>query len=135
MDKHIVVLDTNIYISATFWSGDPYLVVQKAVEQEIIAFTSQDIVAELKKVLARDFNLRKEDIQEAVDAVLVFTHLIRPREKVSVIEDDPDDNKILECALACRASFIITQDNHLLKLKEFKGIKIVTAKEFLDLAK
>ena len=135
MNKYTVVLDTNIYVSATFWSGKPYLVVQKAVEQEIIVFTSHDIVTELKKVLARDFNLQKEDIKEAVDAVLLFTHLIEPKEKVSVIKEDPDDNKILECALACRADFIVTQDNHLLKLKEFQGIKILTAKEFLDLVK
>lgn len=135
MNRPIVVLDTNIYVSAAFWSGAPYLVVQKATMEEIIAFISQDIAKELRKVLARDFNIGKKDIEEAVKAVFSFIHLTEPKEKVSIIKDDPDDDRILECALACKADFIVTQDNHLLKLKEFKGVKVVTAKEFLDLIK
>ena len=133
MNKHIAVLDTNIYVSATFWSGKPYLVVQKAINQDIITFISQNIIKELKRVLARDFNIQKGDIEEVVNAVLFFTHLIKPKETVSVIKDDPDDDRILECALACKADFIITQDKHLLKLKEFRKIKIVSAKRFIDL--
>ena len=133
MNKPIAVLDTNIYVSATFWSGKPYLVVQKAINQDIITFISQNIIKELRRVLARDFNIQKGDIEEVVNAVLFFTHLIKPKETVSVIKDDPDDDRILECALACKANFIVTQDKHLLKLKEFKKIKIVSAKQFLDL--
>jgi len=135
VNKPIVVLDTNIYVSATFWSGRPYLVVQKAINQDIITFISQDIIAELERVLARDFIIQKKDINEVVDSVLFFTHLIKPKEKVVVIKDDPDDNRILECSLACKADFIVTQDNHLLKLKKFKNIKIVTPKEFLSFVK
>ena len=135
MNRPIVVLDTNIYISATFWSGEPYLVVQKAVMQEIIVFISREIVGELRKVLDRDFNIRKNDIEDAVKAVFSFTHLIEPKEKVLIIKDDPDDDMILECALACKADFIVTQDNHLLNFKEFCGVKIITPKEFLRLVK
>ena len=135
MNKPIVVLDTNIYVSATFWSGRPYLVIQKAINQDTITFISQDIIAALERVLARDFLIQRKDINEVVDSVLFFTHLIKPKEKVSVIKDDPDDNRILECSLACKADFIVTQDNHLLKLKKFKNIKIVTPKEFLSLVK
>ena len=131
MNRPIAVLDTNIYISATFWSGEPYLVVQKAVMQEIIVFVSDEIVKELRKVLARDFNIRKEYIEDIVKSVFFFTHLIGPREELSIIKEDPDDDKILECALACKADFIVTQDKHLLKLKEFRGIKVVTPTEFL----
>ena len=133
MNNFIVVLDTNVYISGAFWSGKPYLVVRKAVKQEIIAFISDGIIKELKKVLIRDFNIDKKNIEEIVKAILLFAHLIEPTDKVSVIKDDTDDNKIIECALACKADFIITQDNHLLKLKEFKGIKIITPRQFLDL--
>lgn len=135
MNRPVVVLDTNIYISATFWSGEPYLVVQKAVMQEIITFVSQDITQELKRVLARDFSIGEKDIEELVKSVFFFTHLIEPREKVSIIKDDPDDDRILECALSCKADFIATQDNHLLKLKKFRGIRIVAPKEFLRILK
>ena len=135
MNKSIVVLDTNIYISATFWSGEPYLIVQKAVKQEIVVFISEAIVKELRKVLARDFSIDKKGIGEVVKAVLLFAHLIESKEKASVIKDDPDDDRILECALACKADFIVTRDTHLLEFKNFKGIKIVTPKELLDLIK
>jgi hypothetical protein len=55
-----------------------------------------------------------------------------PKEKIAIIRDDPADNKVLECAIAAGAKFIITGDKHLLKLKKFKGISIITAKEFLQ---
>jgi len=54
-----------------------------------------------------------------------------PLEKLVIIKDDPDDNKILECAKAGKVEIIVSNDNHLLKLKEFKRIKIITPKEFL----
>jgi len=57
--------------------------------------------------------------------------LVEPKEKFNTIKDDPSDNKIIECAKEGKSDFIITNDNHLLKLKEFEGIRIVTPKEFL----
>lgn len=55
--KSIVVLDTNIFISSVFWEGASYAIVKKAISQEIIVFISNDIIEELRKVLARDFSL------------------------------------------------------------------------------
>jgi len=51
--------------------------------------------------------------------------------KINVIEDDPDDNKVLECAIAGNVDCIVTNDKHLLKLKEYNGIKILTPDEFV----
>jgi predicted nucleic acid-binding protein len=62
---------------------------------------------------------------------LSFSKIIVPVEKVSVAID-PDDNKVLEAALEANADFIVSGDKHLLNLKEFKGVRILTAKEFLD---
>ena len=129
--KTIVVLDTNIFISAVFWEGKPYIVVKKAINLEIIVFISNYILDEMRKVLVRDFNLEKQEIDDIVSAVLYFTHLIEPKESVTVIKDDPKDDKILDCALACNADFIVSQDNHLLNLKSFRSIKIVSPEEFL----
>ena len=131
MNKTIVVFDTNIFISAVFWEGKPYNVVKKAINQEIIVFISNYIIDEIRKVLARDLNLEKQEIDDIVNAVLYFTHLIEPKESVKVIKDDPKDDKILDCALACNADFIVSQDNHLLNLKSFRNIKIVSPEEFL----
>ena len=129
--KTIVVLDTNIFISAVFWEGKPYIVVKKAINQEVIVFISNYIIDEIRNVLARDFNLGKQEIDDIVNAVLYFTHLIKPKESVKVIKDDQKDDKILDCAIACKADFIISQDNHLLNLKSFRGIKIASPEEFL----
>ncbi|MBI2653033.1 putative toxin-antitoxin system toxin component, PIN family [Candidatus Woesearchaeota archaeon] len=131
MNKTIVVFDTNIFISAVFWEGKPYSVVKKAINQEIVVFISNYIIDEIRKVLTRDFNLEKQEIDDIVNAVLYFTHLIEPKESVKVINDDPKDDKILDCAVACNADFIVSQDNHLLNLKTFRGIKIASPKEFL----
>ena len=131
MIKTIVVLDTNIFISAVFWEGKPYILVKKAINQEIIVFISNYIIEEIRKVLVRDFNLEKQEIEDIVNAVLYFTHLIEPKESVIVIKDDPKDDKILNCALACKADYIVSQDNHLLNLKIFRSIKIVSPEEFL----
>ena len=131
MNKTIVVLDTNVFISAIFWEGKPYTLVKKAINQEIIVFISNYIIEEIRRVLAGDFNLEKQEVDDILNALLYFTHLIEPKESVTFIKDDPKDDKILDCAIACNAEFIVSQDNHLLNLKNFKNIKIVSPEEFL----
>ena len=135
MKKLFVVLDTNIFISSVFWEGSSYRVVKKAISQEIIVFVSDEIIKEIRKVLTRDFSLGKQEIDDIVDAVAYFTHLIQPKEKVQVVKEDPDDNRILECALACSAKFIVTYDKHLLRLNKFKDINIFTPDNFLNILK
>jgi uncharacterized protein len=68
-----------------------------------------------------------------IEAMLLFTHRIKPKEKVTVIKDDPEDDRILECALDCNADYIVSGDGHLQKLNKFKDIRILTAKQFLDI--
>ena len=58
--------------------------------------------------------------------------IFEPRKKLNIIKSDPADNKVLECTLGAKAQYIISGDNHLLRLKDFMGIKIVTAAEFLE---
>lgn len=62
-------------------------------------------------------------------------HVVLPDAvELDVVKDDPDDNKVLACALAAHADYIVSGDGHLLKLGVFKNIPIVTAKDFLDSA-
>ena len=63
----------------------------------------------------------------------MFLHVVEPKEEIKFIKEDPKDNIILECALAAKAGYIVSGDKHLLKLKEYKGIKIMSAREFLDI--
>ena len=61
----------------------------------------------------------------------MFLKLIEPKRKIVVVKDDPDDDKVIECAAEIAADYILSYDNHLLKLKEFEGIKIVKPEVFL----
>ena len=130
--KQLVVLDTNIFISSIFWRGDSYNLVKKALDDEILVFISQEIIEEIEEVLSRDFQLAEQEIDDVINAVVLFSHLIKVGERIEFIEEDPEDNKILECAVSSNAGFIVTQDKHLLRLKEFKGIRIVTPSDFLS---
>ncbi len=126
-----VTVDTNFLISATQWD---YSVAHKLLKKLILSdakiFTTQNILDETAEVLERDFEYNKNEAKNIVEKILLFAKLIEPKQKVEVIKDDPDDNKIIECAIESSSDYIITYDRHLLKLKEYKGIKIITPEEF-----
>ena len=69
--------------------------------------------------------------QSAVRPIKNFSEMVHPKERLEVIADDPD-NRILECAVEGQAEFIISGDKHLLKLKAYQGIAIVTPVDFLE---
>ena len=133
MIKTPIVVDTNILVSSTFWSGNPYKIVQYGIGQKIFIFTSRDILAELRRILKRDFHIAETEIEDIINAFVLFLHVVEPKEEIKFIKEDPKDNIILECALAAKAGYIVSGDKHLLKLKEYKGIKIMSAREFLDI--
>jgi uncharacterized protein len=72
---------------------------------------------ELKNALKRDFNLGADEIEDIINAFALFIHIVEPNETILEIKDDPEDNKILECAIAANANYIISGDKHLLNLK------------------
>ena len=130
-----VVLDTNILISALFWRGNPYKVVSNALEKRYSLYLSDEILNELEEKLRIKFEFPEDKIRNHIEILREHGKVIKPDVEVGIIREDPDDNKVLECAVSCNADYIVSGDSHLLKLKEFKGVRIVTAKEFLDLAK
>jgi putative PIN family toxin of toxin-antitoxin system len=130
-----IVIDTNIYISAIFWGGKPREVVNLGRSGQIDIFTSFEIEDEIKKKLKGKFNLQEEETALILADFSSFTNLVKIGERIEVIDDDPDDNKFIECAISSLAGFIISGDRHLLDLKHFKEIKIITAAEFLSMVK
>ena len=127
-----VTVNPNFLISATQWD---YSVAHKLLKKLILSdaeiFTTQDILDETAEVLERDFKYSKDEAKNIIEKILLFAKLIKPKQKVDVIKDDPDDNKVIECAIESSSDYIITYDGHLLKLKEYKGIKIVKPEEIL----
>ncbi|NQU83584.1 MAG: putative toxin-antitoxin system toxin component, PIN family [Parcubacteria group bacterium] len=135
-----VILDTNVIISGLFWEGIPGEVLERCLREYILCFSGETIF-ELKetfsypKFISHIENLSftiEEFLARLTEGALVIS---RPLQKISVIKKHPADNKFLACAVSCQASFIVSGDKHLLKLKEFQGIPILTPKEFLKIVK
>ena len=128
------VFDTNVLVSALISTmGNPALLLDKAGKNYTL-FISKDILTELEAVISRDkFGFTEEEVNTIIEAIISFSEVINPEIKLDVIKSDPDDNKILECAVACGASYIVSGDRHLLELKEYDKIKIITPKAALGL--
>ena len=125
-----VTADTNIFVSAAIARGNEYRLLELAAEGSIQLVLSPDIIAEFREVLSRKkFGFSQQQIEEAVKHVLTLCELIIPSERVSVVRDDPDDDRILECALAGHVAFLASGDKHLLELQSFRGIQICGAKQ------
>ena len=132
-NKMKVTADTNFLISATQWDYSvAHKLLNKFILSDVIIFTTQNILDETVEVLERDFEYKKNEARNIIDKILFFTELIVPKEKIDVIKEDSDDNKVLECAIESSSDYIITYDRHLLKLKEYKRIKIITPEEALN---
>ena len=126
-----VVLDTNIFISGIFWKGASNKVILNWKEGKFTLVTSLEAVSEIIKVL-KDFKIKLSDemIKEWIDLIVRNSLIVELKEKIAAVKDDPKDNVFIETAVAGNVDYIISQDNHLLKLKEFRGIKIITPEEF-----
>ena len=99
---------------------------------------SGEIIEEFAKVLEyKDIKEKVKGINiemnRVIEKIFSLSTIVYPNEKLDVVKDDPDDNKVLECAKAGNVDFIVTSDNHLLKLKDFEGIRIMTPKEFMTM--
>jgi len=133
-----VVLDTNIIISATFWEGTPFRIMEFIKDNKIELFISEEILKEYSEVI--NYPEIKDKIKDkyleartTFDELINISKLIVPTRKIDIVEEDPDDNAIIECAVEGNVNYIITKDNHLLKLKEFERIKIVLPEDFLKI--
>ena len=129
-----VVIDTNVLISATFWTGRPKQLLNKVRRGEVIYLTSRILLDELKEILIRadkPFKLSENDAKKIVAAVEEMAELVKTHSEFNVCRDEKD-NCVLECAVDGKAEWIITGDMHLFKLQFFQGIQIVKVTEFLS---
>ena len=129
-----ITLDTNFLISATQWDNSvAFKLLKRLLEANIKIFTTKDILDEFSEVLQRDFKYNKEETTNILEEILVFVNIIEAQEKIKIVKDDPDDDKIIECAIASNSNYLVTYDRHLLKIKKYKSIKIITPEEMLKL--
>ncbi len=133
-----ITLDTNVLISSTFWEGTSDKIMQKTEKKEFELILSKEILEEFAQVLQykeiqEKIKNKNLEMKRTLEKVTEIATIIEPKQRIKIIKEDQDDNKILECAKEGKSEFIITKDNHLLKLKQFEGIKIITPEEFLKL--
>jgi putative PIN family toxin of toxin-antitoxin system len=126
-----VTADSNIYISALNFGGAPDRVLDLARAGEIELHISDAILGEVLRVLRDKFRWSEEAVALAKDRLADFTKTVQPGQAVQLVEADPTDNRILECALAGKSDYIVTGDNHLLKLGQFRNAQIVKPADFL----
>jgi putative PIN family toxin of toxin-antitoxin system len=133
--KTRITLDTNIIISALFWNGFPNAILRKCINGEVELILSEEILKEVEEVLRKEkkFMMAEKAILELKKELLKISNIVTPKEKLYIVKEDLNDNKILECGIAGKVDFIVSGDKHLLKIKNFKGIKIVTAREILEI--
>lgn len=124
-----IVLDTNIFIAAALKSGLAEDIIKIAVTSDLITLiTSEDILLELKEKLTSKFGWGIKQTNFYIEKVREVFEIIVVKEKLEVISRDPDDNKILECAIFGKADLIVSTDQDLIKLKVFKGIAVIHPK-------
>ena len=127
-----ICLDTNVIITATVFSGKPQQILELAEEGKIRLVISAAILSEIRKVLSVKFSRDDTEIKRLVKSLADIGEVVYPKKKITEIKYSPD-NRILECAVEGKTNYIVTGDKkHLLPLKKFRGIKIVTAKDFLQ---
>ena len=129
-----VVIDTNVLISAIFWTGKPKHLLNQVRLGKLTFLTSIALLAELKEILTRKdkpFKLSVVEAEQVVAAMRDLAEIVEPRQRLSICQDE-DDNRVLECALEGRAEWIITGDLHLLRLQSLQGVPIVTVAGFLS---
>jgi putative PIN family toxin of toxin-antitoxin system len=130
--KTEAVLDTNVLVSSALSDGKPFEILRLAEQGELISVTSPAIIAELRDVLKRDrLPFSEDQVDELVTKVLSISRVIEPEVDLEVVEDDPDDDKILECAVAGDVDYLVSGDSHLLDLEDYRGIPIYSPDEFL----
>jgi len=130
-----VVFDTNVWVSISLQKrlSDEF----SQVKHGLTLFVSKDIMLETSKVLLYPRIaeiLRKNGIteKEILRAIAATSKIVEPIEKLTVVNEDTEDNKILECALAAGAEIIVSGDKHLLDFRKYGKTRILTPREFFD---
>ncbi len=129
-----VVVDTNVFVSS-FFGGNPRKIVDFWKTGEVTLCLSKPIIDEYIEVLRRLGLQNKRELEELLSLFahgfyVVFT---AKTPELCVVEDDPDDDKFIECAVALKADFIVSGDKALTAIQDYMGVRIVNPKEFVSI--
>ena len=127
-----VVFDTNILVSAlVFPGGRGETALRRIIEEKDQLVISKPILDELLRTLGRKFSRDAEELAHIAVFLSELAVFVKPRRRLRVVKDEPD-NRILECALAGRAQAIVTGDHALLALREYKSVRLISLRDYLE---
>lgn len=126
-----VVLDTNVFVSGLVFGGKSRIILEMAEDGAFELAVSEFIRVELEGILQQKFGWSQERVAWGCRPIWNVARDIIPRVTIAVCSD-PDDNRILECALEAEASVIVTGDSDLLRLNPYEEIAIVSPAAFLQ---
>jgi putative PIN family toxin of toxin-antitoxin system len=119
-------LDSNVIISGFLFGGPPARLLEHAVAGAVQCFTSLPILDEVREVLQRPkFGLSAGQALSLIEELHDLCEVVTPNERIRAVTGDADDDAILECALAAAANLVVSGDSHLLRLQEWRGIRMV----------
>jgi len=128
-----IILDANIFISSFFWGGNPRSVLDRVIKGTDKLFITKEILDEIESVMGRPkFHIEKEKVAYFINSIEEIGNMVIPKKRINNGSKDKTDNKYIECGIMADADYIISGDDHLLELKEYETIKIVTARDYLD---
>lgn len=128
-----VTADTNIYISALLFAGQPLRLLEAARRGLIRLDISDPILDEIARVLRDKFAWPEDRLQRQLRQIQRFTNRVMPTQTLNVVQTDPDDNRVLECAVAAGSRYIVSGDGDLLGLGSYAGMPILRVTAFLAL--
>ena len=129
-----LVLDTNIFISAFYWGGNPQKLINRIIEGVDELYISNEILAEIAEVMVRPkFRTDPEIIEGYIRTIEKMGKKVFITGKIKGICRDKDDDEKIECGILCGADYLITGDDDLLILENYQQMKIITVKELMKI--
>jgi uncharacterized protein len=129
-----VVLDTNVVLSAVLFGGKPRQVLQSALNGVFQIAVSESTFSELQDVLIRPkFGFSARFVQAITSEIAAIAEWIEPAEHFEIVIEDPKDNQFIDCAVAADAAYLVSGDNHLLKLGKCGKTIILNVDSFIEI--
>jgi putative PIN family toxin of toxin-antitoxin system len=120
----VITINANIYVSA--------LLLEHDLEGQVQVAVSEAILTEVERTLHETFDWSAGELRATRVLILALSAVIDPKQEITVVPCDPDDHRIIECALASGSSCIVTGDKELLRMGEYAEIKMIKVSDFLQ---
>ena len=133
--KSTIVIDLNVFVRALLTSGIDKAIIEAIKNDKITPAFCRDMLKNLAAVFIRPhLKLDPRDIKNLLEAIREKATIVSPKTKINACRD-ASDNIILETAIESNARAIVTNDPDLIVLNPFRGISIITPRQFIRTTK